>query len=204
MNAHDLVFEYVLGALSEEETKAFEAELEKSPDLAKQVADANDAFTALPMALAPVAPDTDVKARLMKSVAGSDRFLPFAADVARYADLAVEKVRELFKKIDGEWEDGPFPGIKLIHFDGGPQACAADVGFVTLPAGLEFPRHKHHGFEVNYILVGAMIDDDGTRYGPGEAIEKTEKDVHAFKIPDESDTIIFIGNNGFEIVFDDD
>ncbi len=197
MNAQDLVFEYVLGALSEEETQAFEKELEKSPELLAEVAAANDAFSALPMALPEVKPATDVKARLMKSVA-------FAADVARYADLAVETVRKLFEKIDGEWEDGPFPGIKLIHFDGGPQACAADVGFVTLPAGLEFPTHKHHGFEVNYILEGGMIDSDGTHYGPGEAIEKTEADVHSFKIPDERDTIIFIGNNGFEIIFPGD
>lgn len=202
MNAHDLVFEYVLGALSEEETEAFEAELEKSEALMAEVAAANDAFTALPMALPDVKPATDVKARLMKSVAGSDRFLPFAADVARYADLAVEKVRKLFERIDGEWEPGPFPGIKLIHFDGGPNACAADVGFVTLPAGLDFPRHRHHGFEVNYVLSGSVIDSDGTVYGPGEAIEKTEVDVHAFKIPDDQDTIVFIGNNGFEIIFD--
>ena len=131
---------------------------------------------------------------------GREHRAPFAADIAKYTDLAVAKVRELFQLIDGEWEDSPFPGIKLIHFDHGPNAFAPDTGFVTLPAGLEFPKHSHHGFEVNYVLEGRLVDDDGTVYGPGDALEKTVEDVHSFSVPEDRDTVIFVAQSGFDII----
>lgn len=200
MNAHDLVFEYVLGALDADELDAFERELEKSPDLVAEVAAANDSLTTLAEDLPAATPSPDVRDRLMKTVAGSDRFLPFAADIAKYADLTVERVRELFKKIDEAWEAGPFPGIELIHFDGGPAAVGSDTGFVKFVAGFQFPNHSHHGDEVNYVMSGAVIDSDGTRYGPGDALLKTVDDTHAFSIPEDSETIIFVAQSGFDII----
>ena len=112
----------------------------------------------------------------------------------------MEKVRELFKKIDEAWEPGPLPGIQLIHFDGGPAAVGADTGFVKFVAGLQFPNHKHHGDEVNYVMSGVLIDGDGTRYGPGEAIIKTVSDTHSFSVPEDGEAIIFVAQSGFEII----
>ena len=92
------------------------------------------------------------------------------------------------------------PGIRLIHFDHGPACVGADTGVVEMPPGFRFPKHKHLGVEVNYILQGQLIDDDGTVYGPGDAVEKTVSDVHAYEVGGDEPLIFIAINNGFEVV----
>jgi putative transcriptional regulator len=66
-----------------------------------------------------------------------------------------------------------------MHFAGGPNAFASDVGFVRFPAGLQFPHHRHLGREVNYVLQGVLRDGDGTLYYPGDALIKGVEDTHS-------------------------
>src|SRR5690606_23856782 len=123
-----LLPEYVLGTLTDEETRQVEAALARSPELVEEVRRMIEAFDAMALSLDPVAPKPATKERLFAALAGPDRFLPFLDDLARYFDLAADKVRALLARIDDPdaWEPGPMPGIQLIHFPGGPNAFAPD------------------------------------------------------------------------------
>ena len=111
-------------------------------------------------------------------------------------------MKELLRLIDqpDAWEDGPLPGVRLIHFDHGPGCPAGDPGLVCLVAGREFPRHRHLGPETTMILEGRIIDEDGTEYGPGDVVSKTVADVHGYRVGDARDVVFLALNDGFELV----
>ena len=199
--ALELLPDYVLGAVSEAERAAIEALMVTSPELAREAGLIEEAMSWVAVGLPRVSPSSKTRARVLASAA-KDRFLPFVDLAARLCDLAVERMQELLRWIDQpeRWEGGPFDGIRLIHFDHGPQCLAIDTGFVRLPAGLEFPVHRHLGPEVNLILTGRVIDDDGTVYLPGDVVAKTVADVHGYRVGEESDLIIVALNDGFELV----
>jgi hypothetical protein len=203
--ALELIPEYVLGTLSEAETREVERALEQSPELRAEAAEVREAFGQLASALPQPAPPPNVKQRLMAAVAGEEKYSPFAIPLARYFDLAVEKVRELLKWAQDpkttEWLPGPLPGITLLDFDGGPRVATADVGFVRLPRGLHFPWHRHPGYEINFIIEGSIRDYDGRIYGPGEAVEKAAGSQHEFWVGEDQDLLIaVIIEQGFEII----
>jgi putative transcriptional regulator len=196
-----LLPDYVLGLLGEAETREVEKALAASPDLVAEMRAISDAYESLATSLAPVAPSAEARLRLVEAIGTADRFLPFLDDLAKMFDLAADKVRTLLRLLDdiGSWEEGPLPGIRLVHFEGGPNAYAADTGFVRLPPGLHFPYHTHDGPEVSYILSGAIRDDDGTVYGPGEMVVKGREDAHEYWVL-EDECLIGIALAGFQIV----
>jgi hypothetical protein len=200
--ALELLPEYVVGALGEADVQALESLLESSPALRREATALSEAFDQLGAALPPLAPSAEARARLLDAAGGEDRFLPFVERIARWSDLAVETVRLLVRKIDqaSAWEPGPFPGIELIHFEHGPAAIGADTGFVRFAPGFRFPMHAHAADEVNYILEGALIDSDGTVYGPGDALLKDSTLVHAFEAAGDRPTLVFVAQSGFEII----
>ena len=57
--------------------------------------------------------------------------------MASLFDVTVDRARELLGLIErpASWEN-PVPGIRLVHFDGGPAYAAADCGFVRHRARL--------------------------------------------------------------------
>lgn len=195
----DLLPDYALGTLSAAEADRIDAALVESPELRAALAAIEDAYFGLAASLTPVPPAPAVKSRLLASVA-ADRYGPFVKDVARYCGLALERAQAVLAVIGqpDKWEIGLVPGNFLFHFEGGPGAYAADCGLVILPAHFQFPRHKHLGPEVNYILEGSMIDDDGRSYGPGDALVKTVDDEHSFTIGPNGCTFLAV-QSGFEI-----
>lgn len=150
----------------------------------------------------PVAPSDALRARLLATLAGPARFAAFVPDLSKHFDLDHDAVRGLLGKIDlpASWEAGPFPGISLIHFAGGPHAAGPDTGFVRFAKGLHFPMHRHVGFEVNYVLEGTLRDGDGTLYLAGQAIVKTAGSQHEFFVGPERDALVAVAQRGFEIV----
>jgi hypothetical protein len=200
--ALELLPDYVVGALDGAEAQALEVLLESSPALRREVRLLRGALDQLGAALPPLAPSAEARARLLEAAGGEDRFLPFVERIARWSDLAVETVRLLVRKIDqaSAWEPGPLPGIELIHFEHGPAAIGADTGFVRFAPGLRFPMHTHAADEVNYVLEGALIDSDGTVYGPGDALLKDPTMVHAFETASDRPTVVFVAQSGFEVV----
>jgi hypothetical protein len=201
--ALDLIPDYVLGTLSAEETREVEEALASSEDLRREADALREAFGGLALALPSRRPSSDVKMRLLKSIA-AEPYAPFAAGLSRYFDLAVDKVRDLLKWAadpSTSWTDGPLPGIRLLDFPGGPRVATCDVGFVRLPAGLHFPWHRHPGYEVNFIIEGSIRDFDGTIYGPGQAIEKAAGTEHEFFVGTDRDVVLgVVVEKGFEII----
>lgn len=200
---HERLAQYALGALEPDEQAAVEAELDAQPELWDEVASMIEASSMLAAELEPVAPSAAARERLLADLEPK-RFFPHVPALAKLLDLAAEKVEQLLGLIDDAkaWEPSPFPGIDLIHFEGGPNVLAPDTGFVRFPAGFPFPKHKHHGPEIVYVLQGSLHDSDGHVYVPGEACPKTVDDIHSFTVGTECDAVIVVVQVSFEIVAD--
>ncbi|MCK6547409.1 cupin domain-containing protein [Myxococcota bacterium] len=200
--ALELLPDYVLGNLSGDELRDVEAALASSAELRAEAAAMAEDFAVLADGLTPVAPSPNVRERLFASVAGEHRYFAFGAALSKYFDLARARVEELIRAIDDaatEWTDGPLPGIRLMHFPGGPATAGADTGFVWFPANLPFPWHRHLGREVNFVMQGSVIDYGGRVYGPGEAIIKEPGTEHEFTIGPEPTLLAVVIHEGFEI-----
>lgn len=199
-----ILIEYALGLLPAAELDAMDRELARSPQLRAELTAVRETLMLVPRGLPPRQPRSSARGALLGALDSGARFRPFADDLTRHFDLPRARVLELFQRIDddGAFEAGPLPGIAVMHFAGGPRAIAPDTGFVRLAAGLEFPYHRHHGHEINYVLSGALRDGDGCIYVPGEAIVKTPGSSHAFSVPPDQPTLIAVVQAGFDILED--
>jgi anti-sigma-K factor RskA len=90
---HDDVASYVLGALPDDETEAFEAHLETCEECRHEVADLQVAADALPLAAVQLAPPPDLKDRIMTVVRSESELLQAADAPARQAAPVREKRR---------------------------------------------------------------------------------------------------------------
>ena len=153
-------------------------------------------------ALPPVAPDPAVRERLIRTLAGADRFAPFLDRIAALIDLGADAVRPLLSRIDdaAAWEPG-LPGMHMQHFQAGPRFATADAGFVRLQPGMAFPRHRHLGPELTIVLEGAMRTGDQV-YGPGAVLEMAEGTVHDYGATAERDLVVLTIQTGIIPVFD--
>ena len=131
----------------------------------------------LALLLAPIAPSTRARTRLLSAVSGSpSRFAPFFGRLASFFDLGVERIEEIMARITDptSWEPGPLPGLMLMHFEGGPRCAAADVGLVRLEPGFCLPPHRHLSTETAMILEGGYREDTGRVYLPGDVHQNDE------------------------------
>jgi len=194
--------EHVLGMSTESQSRALESDAARSPELRQELSEVRELLALLPDALAPVTPSTTGRAALLRALDSGERFRPFIDDLARHFDLAKARVRELLSFVDDatHWEPGPLPGITLMHFATGPNAIAQDTGFVRFPKGLRFPRHRHLGHEINYVLEGAVRDGDGTLYLAGQALVMGPDSSHEFSIPEDADALVAVVQAGFDLI----
>jgi putative transcriptional regulator len=196
-----LVPEYVLGTLPPDQTRWLQAALASSPALAREVDGVVAAFTRAAEALPPAQPDATVRARLLRTLGGVDRFAPFLTDIAGLLDLTVAAARGLLARIDdpAAWEPA-LPGMAMQHFQAGPRFATADAGFVRLQPGISFPRHRHLGPEATIVLEGAMLCGDQV-HGPGDILQMAEDTVHAYAATADRDLVILTIQNGIVPVF---
>jgi hypothetical protein len=167
---------YALGVLDDEDATLVEAAIARDPSLAIELAAFQDTAAAL---ITPIAPDPDVKARLMASI-GESRFEKFSVQLAKLYDVTVDRARELLGLMErkASWEHA-MPGLGLVHFDGGPAYAAADCGFIRLAPGTSFPHHSHLGEEVSLILAGEIQDKQtGVIYRAGDEVVKPVDSDH--------------------------
>jgi putative transcriptional regulator len=209
MNAADLselIPEYLLGSLAAEQRQALEALCLRSPEFRRQVDRVAEQLTRAAEALAqgPVAAPAAVRARLMQTVAGVDRFAPFLDDLVRLFELPVDTIRGFLARIDDAgrpWERSvmgvTLQRAELFHFAVGPRLAAAGAagGVLRLQAGCAFPVHTHHGTEVTYVLEGGYVAD-GRVYGPGAAIEMTGGTSHDYRAAAARDLVIMVLHRG--------
>jgi putative transcriptional regulator len=132
-----------------------------------------------------------VRDRLLATLAGPERFASFIERLAHLFDLPRAGVRELLARIDdgGGWLAGYVPDLQYFNFTPGPRLAGADAGFVRLRPGGRFPRHRHVGDEVTFILEGAMRDGDQL-YRPGALVERARDTVHDYAAEGPRDLVL--------------
>jgi putative transcriptional regulator len=182
-----LLFEHALGALGGDERARVDEHAMECTDCQAELGALAAAASGLALALRPVAPSPDLRARLLASAAveRGGRLSRFAARVAELIGDTVARATELLERLDrpdggGAWVPGPAPGITLIHFEAGPAYAGSLTGFVKVVAGATFPMHTHTGLETAIVLEGGYRDDDGRDYHQGSVAEKPAGSSHTF------------------------
>jgi len=175
----DLLTEFVLGTLADDDVARVEHALSKDPTLAAERAEIGAAVSSLSfMAPATAAADSSLRARMLASAGESGRFLPFLDRLAELFDVTADKAKEFLALIDEADAWTPLtPNISFHDYDGGPAVAGSRVGIVRVAAGHEFPMHRHKGQEVVLVLQGAT-QDGGTIYRAGDVCTKEDGTAH--------------------------
>ena len=66
---------------------------------------------------------------------------------------------------------------------------------------MRFPRHRHLGDEINYVLEGTLIDG-GMAYGPGCAVRNAAGSEHDYRAGEARDLVLAAGHNGITYLGD--
>ncbi len=198
--ARERLAEFVLGTLDEGDAQAVQVWLTRDDSLAREADHWAHVLGGLSEELEEAPPPPVLRTRLLADVA-RDRFYPYAQKIAKFCDITKERMREVLRFIDDpeKWEEVPMFGIAVIHFEHGPKSLGTDTGILRLPAGMVWPKHEHHGLETNFILQGELFDNGEKRYGPGEYVQKQEGDEHHFTVGKDSDLLMIVIHNGFDI-----
>jgi len=130
--------------------------------------------------VAAEAPPSGARARLLEAVSGVGRFQPLLGALGRLTDLGAATLSAVLARIDqaASWTDGA-PGVSYFHFTPGPGAPAPAAGIVRVRPGAVFPRHRHLGPEVGFVLDGVLVEN-GQRHGAGSVIESAAGSEHEF------------------------
>jgi quercetin dioxygenase-like cupin family protein len=180
---------YLLGLLDDAEAAEVEAALAGDPA-------AVDALDEMAEALSCIAPPVGAGGveRARAALAPRERFVGFEQAVGEIIDRSAEDARTVLTAIDdpGRWEAAPIPNAHFFHLEGGPATEGADVGFVRVDAGTEFPMHEHLGREVVLVLQGAVVDGDGTVFGPGAIDRRDAGTAHRFRAAPGPDLIYLV------------
>jgi putative transcriptional regulator len=188
MTAHvdDLLPEYALGTLPAAERGAVDAHLRECDRCVAELAAISDALHAGALAAARLmAPQANVKARLLERVRGKGRFAPFASRIAELFDLAVEKIDEVFETFENpsNWVPGPGGGNELYFVPKGPRLAKAEAGFVRLDPGVNFPHHRHVGEETSLIMTGELHEKESNQtFRAGDVVVRAASSEHSFAI----------------------
>ncbi len=140
---------------------------------------------AMALALPPETPAPASRGRLLVSAtAGPMRYAPFFDRLARMFDLGRDAVVRVLERAasESEWEPGPHPSLRVLHFPGGPSVAKADTGLVRMPADFAWPLHRHGGIERVLILEGAYTEVGGRVYRAGDIHEMGPGSEHAFTV----------------------
>jgi hypothetical protein len=139
--------------------------------------------------LAPVAPPSTLRDRLLSSALSSERgagrLHRFAAQVAKLLDVDEAEAQRLLDGIDrsDEWDESPLPGVTLYHLDGGPAVADAITGFIQIERGGSFPHHSHLGDEHVLVLQGRCRDKtSGEVFGPGDIADSDDDHEHELEV----------------------
>lgn len=193
-----LLDEYVLGGLEGEDLERALNILEQDTTLGHRARAhlrlTREAVDALALDLPPLLPSQEARGRLLEDIAQTHRMEDHVAALVRLLDLGASRVRELLSWLDdaARWEPGPSPTSSLIHLSPGPAVVAANVGFVRVQAGADFPHHTHEGREVVLILQGGLLDSDGSVHRAGALIRAEDASEHSFQALPGADLIYLV------------
>lgn len=207
MTAHegDRLAELALGTLSADETRDVEAHLASCRRCLDEAVAVAETFASLALALPPVAPSPELRARLLASVE-PNRFERFVDRVAGALEVARERARELLAGIDqpASWSPSPVATAKFYHLVAGPRHVAAQTvtGFVRVTPGTTFPNHIHVGREHVLVVQGGFTDGlDGKDYRAGDDAYQEAGTAHALHAH-AGDELIYLAVVDAGVVFD--
>lgn len=148
----------------------------------------------------PEVPPERLRRQLFDSVGGAARFRPFAAAVRRIFDLTERAWSDVVRRIDeaSGWKDD-IPNATYFHFQPGPACAGAESGVVRIKQGALFPRHRHLGHEITFVLDGLLLDRGGS-YGPGSVVESETGSEHDYRAGAGRDLLIVSLHRGIEFV----
>lgn len=201
----ELMAEYVLGTLTEEERREVDLKIARSPQARREMDAAGEALAVgMTQGLPALAVPHALKDRLMATLSSPDRFAPFLPALSKLFELPFDTLRGLLARADSHgafWEtrlgEQELPGIELFHFPVGPTLAAdgAAGGVLRLRPGATFPRHTHGGDETNFILEGAMRIDQQLA-GPGAMITVAKGASHEYSASPERSLLIMVLHRG--------
>lgn len=198
-----MLTDYALGVLSAEGRLQVEAELTRSPELRRELAEIEASLAAMAVALPPLEPDPDRRAILLASAQTQGHFRSFVEPLAELFDVAHEQVQTILGWIADprRWEPGPMPGIEMLRCQPGPKAAAWEVGFLRFAAGLVFPPHRHLGEDTVLVMSGEFKDlASGELHRSGDRIVKAKGTEHSFVVSDDEPCLLATRFPGIEIL----
>jgi hypothetical protein len=201
VSAADRLADYVLGSLGADEARELDDLLLADAALRDERDAIAETFALLALSVPPVAPSPSARARLLAAVDGPARYAPFVDRLMVMFDLGRARMQELLSLIDvrAAWGPGPVAGVLLIHFDAGPAALAGDAGFVRVAAGVEFPTHRHAGYEHALVLEGSYVEvETGQIVRAGEVARRDDGTSHTFRALEDLTFAVALGE-GIEI-----
>ncbi len=153
------------------------------------------AWSMLALALEPETPPPEVRSRLLRSVHGAQRYLPFVGRLSRLFDVEVPRMRQLL--IDAadpqSFSHAIVPGIRIIHFATGPAVVGRHAGLARVRQGFEFPTHRHLVEEVTVVLEGMLVEDDGRVHAAGDVLVRAPGSRHALSVIEPSVLATLVG-----------
>jgi hypothetical protein len=143
------------------------------------------AMDAMPLALPTEVPAQAARARLLAAATtGPTRHAPFFDRLARIFDLERDSIIRILERAasESEWEPGPHPSVRVLHFQGGPAVAGADTGLVRMPSDFTWPLHRHAGVERVLSLEGEYEEAGGALYRSGDIHEMGPRSEHSFRV----------------------
>jgi len=196
----DLMAEFVLGVLPEDDQARLTAAVAASPALAGEVRQAARAVAALTDALPAATMAPSGRARLLATLASPDRFQAFFPTLRAWYDLSDDQLRAVIARIDAgtSFVDAPWPGVWYFDFDGGPAAVGKEAGVLMMAPAAHFPSHVHLGGERSMVLEGTLLVD-GQRLHAGDVVELTAGSRHEFSAGPGRPLVLLVIHDGFQL-----
>jgi len=131
-------------------------------------------------------PPGSLRERILGSTANGGRFARFAAATARLLDLPLAEADQLLDGLDRpeSFQPGPVAGAVIYPAKTGsrlPEGTFA--GFIRMPAGVAFPKHRHAGGERVLIIRGSCIDPESREVlRAGDEATQAAGSTHSFVV----------------------
>ena len=171
-----------LEQLDELEQIDVRAHLTGCPRCAAEYRLCSEALANVALSLPRTVPAPEIRDRLLKSVAVTNRFESYAAAVAEIIDVGIDKAHDLLARIDDatSWMATQVEGVFSYDLPVGPAVANAVVGFVRIHPGHLFPDHEHMGDETMLVLQGSCADSGGSIVRRGDLVRMSRGSHHAF------------------------
>lgn len=183
----DRLYQFLGGELDAPTRASVDRHLGRCARCRAEVGGLRSLLDGLAFGLAPAAPASPLRDRLVASVDRLERFAPFTAQVSELLDSPPGRVRLLLHSLSdvGTWASGPLRRMRFkpLNDELGPERAGGAAMFACFEPGFAFPKHRHEGEESILIFEGPLADDAGATYGPGDVVRSADGSCHVVSVP---------------------